>query len=228
MALLVPIILSPLTHQTPTSNRAHTTNNQPRFPSLDGGGVLDWNNGLWSVILDRDGAGLTWHQWLSLQVDVGAVSLGLGLEGGVGLDTANELLTGTGEGDVLNAEVDTLLDVAVLDLLVDDDTDGGLGNVVNDTGLSVVDLVWHTMRISACALFAHFPFQNPNLQSNPFQAQICGCSSSIVSDCEFVEGLDFRCDSPLLDSTVGLDVDDISNLVCSQVGRQLDHTLFPP
>lgn len=78
-------------------------------------------------------------------MDVGSVDLGLGLEGGIGLDTADELLAGAGEGDVLNAEVDALLEVAVLDLLVDDDTDGGLGNVVNDTGLSVVNLVWHTM-----------------------------------------------------------------------------------
>lgn len=123
---------------------AQLTTSKPSH-SLDGGGVLDWNNGLWNVILHRDGAGLTWHQWLALQVDVGSVDLGLGLEGSVGLDTADELLAGAGEGDVLNAEVDALLDVAVLDLLVDDDTDGGLGNVVDDTSLSVVNLVWHTM-----------------------------------------------------------------------------------
>lgn len=122
---------------------------------LDGGGVLDWNNGLWNVVLHGDGAGLTWHEWLALQVDVGSVNLGLGLEGSVGLDTADELLAGAGEGDVLNAEVDALLDVAVLDLLVDDDTDGGLGNVVDDTSLSVVNLVWHTMaKISMLSLDA--------------------------------------------------------------------------
>lgn len=33
----------------------------------------------------------------------------------------------------------------MLHLLVDDDTDGRLGNVVNNAGLSVVDLVWHTL-----------------------------------------------------------------------------------
>lgn len=46
------------------------------------------------------------------------LSLSLLSELGVGLDTANELFSGSGQRDVLNAEVDTLLDVTVLDLLV--------------------------------------------------------------------------------------------------------------
>lgn len=72
-------------------------------------------------------------------MNVCALRLRLLLQLGVGLHAAHELLSRSGQGNVLDAEVDTLLDVAVLDLLVDDDTDCALGNVVDNTGLSVVD-----------------------------------------------------------------------------------------
>lgn len=41
---------------------------------------------------------------------------------------------------MLNSEVDSLLDVSVFDLLVDDDTDCALCDIVDDASLSVVDL----------------------------------------------------------------------------------------
>ena len=53
---------------------------------------------------------------------------------------------------MLDSEVDALLDVAVLDFLVDDDTDCALRDVVDDSSLSVVNLVWHTVE-------SQIPFQ---------------------------------------------------------------------
>lgn len=47
---------------------------------------------------------------------------------------------------MLDPGVDALLHISVSDALVDNDSDGGLGHVVDNTGLAVVDLVWHTMK----------------------------------------------------------------------------------
>lgn len=72
--------------------------------------------------------------------------LGLALLDSVLLDTVEELLSGSGVVDVLDADVHSLLDVSVADALVDYDTNGGLGDVVYDAGLSVEVFVWHTRK----------------------------------------------------------------------------------
>ena len=111
---------------------------------LDGSVVGDRSKSLGLGLLVGDGAGLAGHGGLALEEGVAAVGLGLALLLGVGLDAGQELVTRTGVTDVLDADVDALLDVTVADLAVEDDTDGGLGHVVDDTGLAVVDLVGHT------------------------------------------------------------------------------------
>lgn len=72
-------------------------------------------------------------------MDVGAFLLRLLLQLGVLLDSADELFSRSGQGHVLDSQVDSLLDVSVLDLLIDDHSDRGLRNIVDDTSLSVID-----------------------------------------------------------------------------------------
>lgn len=54
----------------------------------------------------------------------------------VPLDTIQELLSALRMSDVLNSDIHPLLDVAVSNDLVDDDTDGVWCYIVDDTGAS--------------------------------------------------------------------------------------------
>jgi hypothetical protein len=100
---------------------------------------------------------------------------------------------------VLNADIDTLLEVTVSNWLVNDYAEGRLCDVVDNAGLSVVPLVWETAKI---------PQSAPN--------------SSVVSQSS--RFLDFL---PLLDSSIGDNIDDITDAVMGEVGRKADHTLLP-
>ena len=66
------------------------------------------------------------------------LSLRLGVCNAVALDALKELLPTLRVPDVLNPDVHPLLDVAVADDLVDDDTHRTGGNVVDDTSAPVV------------------------------------------------------------------------------------------
>jgi hypothetical protein len=60
-------------------------------------------------------------------------SLGFLLLLSIGLDTVQEFLTTLGVSDVFNTDVNTLFNVAVTNDLVNNDTNRGLGNVIDDT-----------------------------------------------------------------------------------------------
>jgi hypothetical protein len=57
------------------------------------------------------------------------------------LDTIQEFLTALGVLDMFDAEVHTLFHVAATDLLVDDHTDSGLGDVVDNTGTAIIEVM---------------------------------------------------------------------------------------
>ena len=82
---------------------------------------------------------------VTLQVNLLPTLTGSLLGGFVGLNTGDDLLLALGLADVLDADVDALLEDAAVDELVHTDTDGGLGNVEDDTGAAVVVLVGHTL-----------------------------------------------------------------------------------
>lgn len=133
-------------------NQKHqTASTEQSIRFLNVGVVSNRSEGLGSTAFDD--VTLTGLSGLALQVQVNTLFAGLALLLGVLLDTAEEVLTGTGVLDVFDADVDALLDVAVVDNLVEEDTDGGLGHVVDDTSLTVEDLVGHTVKFSAFILF---------------------------------------------------------------------------
>ena len=70
----------------------------------------------------------------------------------VPLDTVKELLPALRVPDVLNTDVHSLLDVAVADDLVDNNTDRMRGYVVYDAGSSMVELVGHALLLSCVGL----------------------------------------------------------------------------
>lgn len=149
------------------------------------------------VVLHGDGSGFAGQGGLSLDGDDGTLGLGLLLVLGVLLDALDEVLSRSRSGDVLDAEVDSLLDVAVVHLLVDDDADGGLGDVVDDTRLAVVDLVRHTI------LFPVSPRSSLAICSPKFAV--------FVIWNRFGRILDRIACLPLLNSTICLDINDVAN-----------------
>lgn len=78
-------------------------------------------------------------------MNVCSLLLGLFLLCGVSLDAVEELLSALRVVDMFNADVDAFLNVAISNSLVDDDAQCGFGDIIDNPGLPVVNLVRHTV-----------------------------------------------------------------------------------
>jgi hypothetical protein len=84
-------------------------------------------------------SGLTGLDGLPLEDNLLSGLGGLDLLGGVGLDSVQEFLSALGVLDVFDSDVDSLLHVSTVNDLVTDDSNTSGRDVVDNTGLSVVD-----------------------------------------------------------------------------------------
>ena len=70
----------------------------------------------------------------------------------VALHALNELLPALGMADVLDSDIDALLDVAVSDNLVDDNTNGMRSDVVYNASAPMVEFMGHTLLLGGIGL----------------------------------------------------------------------------
>ena len=91
----------------------------------------------------------------ALQLHLLAGGLGVGQGNSVVLDALQQVLTALAGNNMLDADVHALLNEAGANLLVDDDAQGALGDVEDDAGLSVVELVRHALLDGTVGLDVH-------------------------------------------------------------------------
>lgn len=119
---------------------------------LDGSLVRNGRHRLRRVLGDRDGVCLPRENVDTLQRDTLALLFCSGMCIMVALHPVQELLPAFRVPHVLDTEVHPLLDVAVADDLVDNDTDSVGGDVVDDSSPSVVVFVRHTLLLGGVCL----------------------------------------------------------------------------
>lgn len=119
--LLIVLFQSTCIMQNKKETQENTTHHPPA--RLDGSFVSNRSDGLRQAALQVDCPRLPRHERLPLDLDCLSIRLGLLLCLRICLDPAQKVFPGSTELDVFDSDVDSLLQVFVADLLVEDNTD---------------------------------------------------------------------------------------------------------
>lgn len=126
---------------------------------------------------------------------------------------------------MLDSDVDSLLQVSAVDDFVDDNSDTSGGDVVDDTGLAVVDC---NQRPSGTARMANNGIQGRTKRClcGMIYLEVKRCLHTFVGLSSVHHLTDRRkTHKTLLLRGVGLDVDNVSNSVVNKVSRQGWHSM---
>lgn len=107
------------------------------------------------IAAGRDKVALARLRGKALQLHLLTGRLGVRTGNLVVFDALQQVLAALAGDDMLNAHIHALLNVARAHLLVHDDAKGALGDVEDDTGLAVVELVRHALLHSPVGLDVH-------------------------------------------------------------------------
>jgi len=96
--------------------------------------------------------GFAWKSRDSLELHSLSGLLRLYMRIVIPLNAVQELLSAFRVSDVLDTDVDSLFNVTIADNFVDDDANGVWGDIVDNTGATVVVLVRHTLLLGSVGL----------------------------------------------------------------------------
>ena len=107
--------------------------------------MLEWVHELDCGLSRVNSALKSWEGVNSLCVNLDTLYLSFSLKGIILSDSSLESLSALTLTHVLDSDVDSLGDDLASDLLVNDDTNGMLGNIKNSSSLSVIEFVGHAL-----------------------------------------------------------------------------------
>lgn len=122
---------------------------------LDCGFVGDRGDSFGFVFFDGDGLCFVGKGGLFFELNGFVFGFGFFFEFGVFFYVVKEIFVGVGGLDVFDMDVEVFFDVVVFDFFVDDDVDGGFGDVVDDVSFVVVDFVGYIVCVKLVFNFVY-------------------------------------------------------------------------